>query len=110
MLDPGDPAAFPPVPAIYESDDDARLRYYLAPHAPAAGSRMQYRREVFTLGERPSVTVQSATPGVVTVSYTFDPDGYAAQVKDAAWAQTLVMLGVASTQPVCSRTAGGRLA
>ena len=82
VLDPGDPAAFPPVPPTLESDDDARLRYYLAPHAPAAGSRMQYRREVFTLGERPSVKVQSATPGVVTVSYTFDPDGYAAQVKD----------------------------
>ncbi|WP_339532112.1 baseplate J/gp47 family protein [Pseudomonas mucidolens] len=82
VLDPGDPAAFPPVPPILESDDDARLRYYLAPHAPAAGSRMQYRREVFTLGERPVVKVQSAAPGVVTVSYTFDPDGYAAQVKD----------------------------
>lgn len=82
VLDPGDPAAFPPVPPILESDNDARLRYYLAPHAPAAGSRMQYRREVFTLGERPVVKVQSAAPGVVTVSYTFDPDGYAAQVKD----------------------------
>ena len=43
---------------------------------------MQYRREVFTLGERPAVNVESATPGVVTVTYTFDPDGYAAQVKD----------------------------
>lgn len=82
VLDPGDPAAFPPVPPTLESDDDARLRYYLAPHAPAAGSRMQYRREVFTLGERPVVKVQSAAAGVVTVSYTFDPDGYAAQVKD----------------------------
>lgn len=79
VLDPGDPVAFPPT---LESDDDARLRYYLAPHAPAAGSRMQYRREVFTLGERPAVKVQSAAPGVVTVTYTFAPDGYAAQVKD----------------------------
>ncbi|MGE7959425.1 baseplate J/gp47 family protein [Pseudomonas sp. NPDC089530] len=82
LLDPGDPAAFPPVPAIYESDDDARLRYYLAPHAPAAGSRMQYRREVFTLGERPTVKVDSTDAGVVTVTYTFAPDGFAAQVKD----------------------------
>ncbi|MDO7898898.1 baseplate J/gp47 family protein [Pseudomonas citrulli] len=82
LLDPGDPAAFPPVPAVYESDDDARLRYYLAPHAPAAGSRMQYRREIFTLGERPAVKVQSAMGGEVTVTYTFDPDGMAAQVKD----------------------------
>lgn len=82
LLDPGDPAAFPPVPAVYESDEDARLRYYLAPHAPAAGSRMQYRREVFTLGERPTVKVDSTDAGVVTVTYTFDPDGYAARVKD----------------------------
>ncbi|MDT6918605.1 baseplate J/gp47 family protein [Pseudomonas atacamensis] len=82
LLDPGDPAAFPPVPAIYESDDDARLRYYLAPHAPAAGSRMQYRREVFTLGERPTVQVGSTDSGVVNVTYTFNPDGLAAQVKD----------------------------
>jgi phage-related baseplate assembly protein len=82
LLDPGDPAAFPPIAPVYESDDDARLRYYLAPHAPAAGSRMQYRREVFTLGERPAVKVETAAAGVVTVTYTFDPDGYAAQVKD----------------------------
>lgn len=82
LLDPGDPAAFPPIPPVYESDDDARLRYYLAPHAPAAGSRMQYRREIFTLGERPVVTVDSTASGVVTVTYTFDPDGFAAQVKD----------------------------
>jgi phage-related baseplate assembly protein len=82
LLDPGDPAAFPPVPAVFESDDDARLRYYLAPHAPAAGSRMQYRREVFTLGERPAVKVETAAAGVVTVTYTFNPDGYAVQVKD----------------------------
>lgn len=82
LLAPGDPAAFPPIPPVFESDDDARLRYYLAPHAPAAGSRMQYRREVFTLGERPVVKVETAAAGVVTVTYTFDPDGYAAQVKD----------------------------
>ncbi|CAN1599378.1 baseplate J/gp47 family protein [Pseudomonas mediterranea] len=82
LLDPGDPAAFPPIAPVYESDDDARLRYYLAPHAPAAGSRMQYRREIFTLGERPAVKVDSSAAGVVTVTYTFDPDGLAAQVKD----------------------------
>lgn len=82
LLDPGDPAAFPPVEPIYESDDDARLRYYLAPHAPAAGSRMQYRREVFTLGERPAVKVDAPSAGVVTVTYKFNPDGFAVRVKD----------------------------
>lgn len=82
LLDPGDLQAFPPVAPQYESDDDARLRYYLAPHAPAAGSRMQYRREVFTLGERPVVKVDTQAPGEVTVTYSFAPDGFAAQVKD----------------------------
>ncbi|RMO79802.1 hypothetical protein ALQ33_200219 [Pseudomonas syringae pv. philadelphi] len=82
VIQEGDPSAFPPVEPILESDDDARLRYYLAPHAPAAGSRAQYRREVHTLGERPLVSIKSTSAGVVTVTYTFSPDGYAAQVKD----------------------------
>ncbi|MDD1141634.1 baseplate J/gp47 family protein [Pseudomonas sp. TNT2022 ID233] len=81
-ITPGDTAAYPPVLPVMESDDDARLRYYLAPHAPAAGSRMQYRREVLTLGERPKVSVDPISAGVVNVTYTFDPDGFAAQVKD----------------------------
>lgn len=82
LLDPGDPDAYPPIPPTYESEEAARLRYYLAPHAPAAGSRMQYRREVLTLGDRPVVTVGAPSAGVVTVTYTFDPTSYAAQVKD----------------------------
>ena len=89
LLAPGDPAAFPPIDPVYESDDDARLRYYLAPHAPAAGSRMQYRREIFTLGERPVVKVETTAAGVVTVTYTFDPDGYVAQVKDGNGRRTV---------------------
>lgn len=82
LLDAGDPAAFPPVSAVYETDEEARLRYYLAPHAPAAGSRMQYRREVMTLSDRPTVTVESPSAGVVVVTYTFASDGSAARVKD----------------------------
>lgn len=82
IIAPGDESAFPQVLPVMESDEDARLRYYLAPHAPAAGSRMQYRREVLTLGERPKVSVDPTAAGVVTVTYTFDPDGFAAQVKD----------------------------
>jgi phage-related baseplate assembly protein len=82
LLDAGDPDAYPPIPPTYESEEAARLRYYLAPHAPAAGSRMQYRREVLTLGDRPVVTVGAPSAGVVTVTYKFDPGSYAAQVKD----------------------------
>lgn len=79
----GDENAFPPVPAVMETDDDLRLRYYLAPHAPAAGSRLQYRREALTLGERATVKVEAPVAGQVVTTYTFAADGFAAQVKDA---------------------------
>lgn len=79
----GDPNAFPVVPAVNESNDELRLRYYLAPHAPAAGSRLQYRREALTLGERATVTVEAPSAGKVVVTYTFAADSFAAKVKDA---------------------------
>lgn len=82
VLVSGDPSAFPPVPAQLEEDDRLRLRYYLAPHAPAAGSRMHYRHEVLTLGDRARVDVQAPEAGKVVVTYTLRPDGFAAQVKD----------------------------
>ena len=83
VIDEGDPNAFPPVDPLLEGDEDLRVRYYLAPHAPAAGSRLQYRREAMTLGERAQVTVESNAAGQLVVTYTFAPDGFAAQVKDA---------------------------
>ncbi|EPX9189848.1 baseplate J/gp47 family protein [Pseudomonas aeruginosa] len=84
----GDPNAFPPISAELETDDDARIRYYLAPHAPAAGSRLQYRREAMTLGERAAVSVDSPEAGKVVVTYTFVADANAAKVKDANGRQT----------------------
>lgn len=88
VIDEGDPNAFPPVDPLLEGDEDLRVRYYLAPHAPAAGSRLQYRREAMTLGERAAVTVEAPEAGRLVVTYTFAPDGYAAQVKDANGRQT----------------------
>ena len=83
VISEGDPNAFPVVPPEKESDTDLRLRYYLAPHAPAAGSRLQYRREALTLGERATVAVDAPKAGQVVVTYTFAEDAFAAQVKDA---------------------------
>lgn len=88
VIDEGDPNAFPPVDPLLEGDEDLRVRYYLAPHAPAAGSRLQYRREAMTLGERAQVTVESNAAGQLIITYTFAPDGFAAQVKDANGRQT----------------------
>lgn len=83
IIEKGDANAFPVVKPVAESDDDLRLRYYLAPHAPAAGSRLQYRREALTLGERATVKVEAPESGQVVMTYTFGVDSFAAQVKDA---------------------------
>lgn len=88
IIKKGDPNAYPAQPDIKEGDDPARLRYYLAPHAPAAGSRMQYRREALTLAGRASVAVETTKAGTVVVTYTFNDDGYAAKVKDATARRT----------------------
>lgn len=78
----GDPNAFPPVPAEMEEDERLRLRYFLAPHAPAAGSRLHYRAEGLTLSDRARVTVEAPSEGEVVIRYLFEPDSWAAQVKD----------------------------
>lgn len=93
VISEGDPSAYPPIEPVYESDDSARLRYYLAPHAPAAGSRLHYRREVLTLGERAILKVEAPSPGVVVVTHTFAPDGNAAKVKDGNGRRTAVGSG-----------------
>ena len=83
VITKGDPSAYPPVLKESESDEDLRMRYFLAPHAPAAGSRLQYRREAMTLGERAKVNVEANDASQLVVTYTFAEDSFAAQVKDA---------------------------
>jgi phage-related baseplate assembly protein len=88
VIDPGDPNAFPPVPAELESDERLQLRYYLAPHAPAAGSRLHYRTEVLTLSGRARVLVETPGAGEVVVRYLFEEDEWAAKVKDGQGRRT----------------------
>jgi phage-related baseplate assembly protein len=87
-IDPGDPNAFPPVPPEMESDERLQLRYYLAPHAPAAGSRLHYRTEALTLSGRARVRVETPGPGEVVVRYLFEEDEWPAKIKDAAARRT----------------------
>lgn len=84
VFDPGDPNAFPPVAPTQESDDDLLLRYLLQSHAPAAGSQMQYKASCLTLDERAVVTVDKPAPDKVQLTYTLQPDGIAAQIKDGS--------------------------
>lgn len=82
VISEGDPNAFPPVPAEFEEDEHLRLRYFLAPHAPAAGSRLHYRSEGLALSDRARVAVEAPSEGEVVIRYQFEPDSWAAQIKD----------------------------
>ncbi len=82
VLDPGDPNAFPAKPAVEESDDHLLLRYLLQSHAPASGSRMQYKANCLTLDERAVVTVTKPAPDKVQLTYTLQPNGTAVLIKD----------------------------
>jgi phage-related baseplate assembly protein len=83
VLSPGDDQAFPPVAAVKESDDALFLRYLLQSHAPAAGSRMQYKAALLTLDEKPIITIDKPAANKVRLTYTLDPQGWAAKIKDA---------------------------
>jgi phage-related baseplate assembly protein len=83
ILTPADDQAFPPVAAVEESDEALFLRYLLQPHSPAAGSRMQYKATLLTLDESPVITVDKPNENQVRLTYTLNPAGYAAQIKDA---------------------------
>lgn len=104
VLEPGDPNAYPPVPAKMESDEDLLLRYWLAPHAPAAGSRLQYRALGLMLDEQPAITLDKPAANQVRLTYTFEPDGLAAQIKDAQGRRTAPG---AVRVPVLAREGGG---
>ena len=86
VIDPGDPDAVPPVAATYESDANLRLRTQLAPEAlTTAGPEGAYIFNGLTAGETPTVIdVDAPTPGVVTLTYTFDPGGISVGIKNVS--------------------------
>lgn len=83
MLDPGDPTATPPIAPVMEEDDIFRLRIQLAPEAmTTAGSTASYRFNAISTGEEPAtIDIDQPEPGVVVLTYRFDPNGYAAKIK-----------------------------
>lgn len=82
VIDPGDPNAVPVIPAVEESDDHLLQRFWLAPHAPAAGSRLQYRFQCLTLDERPVIGVDKISDNQVQVTYTYETPSLVTQVRD----------------------------
>lgn len=85
VITKGDPNAFPPIEDVMESDDDLRFRALLAPYGFATtGSRTAYRFHAMTLGEKPTVTIESPSAGTVTVTYKFPEASPTARVRDAS--------------------------
>jgi len=70
LVDPGDPAASPPVPAQYELDDALRFRIQLAPEAMSvAGPDLAYVYHARSASaDIKDVSVESPTPGDVVVT------------------------------------------
>lgn len=81
-IKPGDLSAFPPVEPVLESDEDLLRRYFLSPHRPAAGSRLQYKAVGMMLDEVPVITVTKPAADQVQLNYQFAADGWAARIKD----------------------------
>jgi phage-related baseplate assembly protein len=85
VLSQGNPAAFPPIPDVMESDIDLLTRTLLAPFGFATtGSELAYRFHLLTLGERPITTVATPSPGRVVITHDFPPSSRSAEVKDAS--------------------------
>lgn len=82
-LEKADPSAFPPKPAIMESDESLLRRFDLAPFQfHTTGTRQGYKFHALTLGERPLITIETENNGDVVMRYQF-PDLQEAPVKDA---------------------------
>jgi phage-related baseplate assembly protein len=85
IISPEDLAAYPPVPAVKESDEHLKLRYYLAPYGfSSAGPKLGYKFQAMALDERPVISIESPSPGKVVVTYELGAGTLAGQVKDAA--------------------------
>lgn len=88
-VDPGDPDAYPPVPATLEGDDSLRLRYFLAPYSFSnAGPQLAYRYHTLTLGNRPEISVETPEEGVVVVTHRLPNGSTAGKIKDALGKRT----------------------
>ncbi|WP_163833383.1 baseplate J/gp47 family protein [Spartinivicinus ruber] len=67
-----------------ESDDDLRLRYFLAPYAfSVAGPHKAYVYHALMLGEKPDITLEKTSPTEFNLRYQFRDNGLASQIKSA---------------------------
>lgn len=84
VIEPGDANAYPPVPAVMESNDSLLTRYFLAVHALAStGTGKGYQYHAMTLDGKPTISIDSPESGVVVVTYVYKDHPFSGQVKDA---------------------------
>lgn len=72
VIEEADLDAFPPKPAVMESDESLLLRYSLAPYGlSTTGTRTGYEFHALTIGERPLISVEAENPKLVVLRYEF---------------------------------------
>ncbi|AJF07757.1 baseplate assembly protein [Geoalkalibacter subterraneus] len=101
VVDPGDPAAVPPVAPTYESDTALRRRVQLAPESwTSAGSRGAYQYHGMTADPQvKDVGVYSPSPGEVLVTVLSTVGGGTAS--DSLLAAVDAALSAETVRPLC---------
>ena len=82
VISEGDASALPPILPVQETDDQLLQRFWLAPHAPAAGTRLHYKYTLLTLDDAPEITLDKPSNNQVRLTYTFGQGDLVTQVRD----------------------------
>jgi phage-related baseplate assembly protein len=78
----GNTNALPPIPAVQETDDHLLQRFWLAPHAPAAGTRLHYAFQMLTLDAGAVIAVDKPNDHQVRLTYTYGDASVVSELRD----------------------------
>ena len=67
---------------MQETDDHLLQRFWLAPHAPAAGTRLHYSFQMLTLDAGAVIAVDKPSDHQVRLTYTYDAASVVSELRD----------------------------
>ena len=82
IIKPGNADAIPPIAPVLETDSALLTRFWLAPHAPAAGTRLHYKFQMLTIDAAPFISVDKPATNQVRLTYTYDQPIMVNQIRD----------------------------
>jgi phage-related baseplate assembly protein len=82
VITPGNANALPPTAAVQETDDHLLQRFWLAPHAPAAGTRLHYSFQMLTLDAAAVIAVDKPSDNQVRLTYTYGDGSVVSDIRD----------------------------